>query len=412
MKRVLKFAVAAAAAALLSGAMAASADDAPASSNKPQVSIAAGKDLQAAQKALAAHRYDDAITELDKVKANPKKNEYDEYLMNLFYSTIYVNLKKYQQALPPLEAIMASKYMPPAELKQRLVTATTLNYNLQNYDKTIEYGNRVLNEGGGNSQIQTVVAQSYYQKNDFRAAGRFVRGMVDAQIKAGQAPSEEVLLLGQDAARKMGDDKDVSRWTELLVTYHPKPDYWQNLLHGIYANKLTDRQTLQVYRLSAEVGALKRGSDYAEMAQLALDVGAAGEAVSTLTKGFAANVFVENADKNRNQHLLDSAKKELASDLPTLAKTEADAANAATGDRLVGVGMAYFGTGDYAKAVKDISAGLAKGVSKDAPDSHLSLGIAQLKAGDKDAAMKTFKQVKDDPVTERLAALWILRARA
>ena len=41
------------------------------------------------------------------------------------------------------------------------------------------------------------------------------------------------------------------------MAYHPKPEYWQNLLHSIYANKLTDRQTLQVYRLSADVGALK-----------------------------------------------------------------------------------------------------------------------------------------------------------
>jgi Tfp pilus assembly protein PilF len=411
MNKVLKFAEAAAVAALLGSTMSTFADDAPPSS-KPQVSLAAGKDLVAAQKALHDKRYDELFADLDKVRANPKKNDYDEYLTNLFASTAYVEQKKYQQALPPLEAVMASKYMPPNELRPRLVTATTLNYNLQNYDKTIEYGNRAIKEGNTSPQIETVVAQSYYQKNDFRDAEHFVRGMVDGQIKAGQAPTEELLLLGHDSAQKLNDDRDAARWTELLVTYHPNPDYWQNLLHSIYANKLTDRQTLQVYRLSADVGALKRGSDYAEMAQLALDVGAPGEAVSTLTKGFAANAFTEPADKNRNQHLLDSAKKQLAADQPTLAKTEADATNAATGDRLVGVGMAYFGTADYAKAVKDISAGLAKGVSKDSTDARLSLGIAQLKAGDKDAAVKTFRQVKDDPVSERLAALWILRARA
>jgi hypothetical protein len=412
MKKVSKIAVAAAVAALLGTSLPSFADDAPPASTKPQVSLAAGKDLVAAQKALHDKRYDELFTELDKVKANPKKNDYDEYLANLFASTAYIEQKKYQQALPPLEAIMASKYMPAPELKQRLVTATNLNYNLQNYDKTIEYGNRAIKDGNTSPQIQTVVAQSYYQKNDFRDALHFVHGMVDGQIKGGQAPTEELLLLGHDSALKLNDERDAARWTELLVTYHPTPDYWQNLLHGMYANKLTDRQTLQVYRLSADVGALKRGSDYAEMAQLALDVGAPGEAVSTLTKGFAANAFTEAADKNRNQHLLDSAKKQLAADQPALAKNEADAANAATGDKLVGVGIAYFGTADYAKAVKDIAAGLAKGVSKDSSDARLSLGIAELKAGDKDAAVKTFRQIKDDPVSERLAALWILRARA
>ncbi len=410
MKKVLIFA-ALGAAVTLGGVMSAIADDA-APSSKPQVSIAAGKDLQAAQKALAGRRYDEVLADLDKVKANPKKNDYDEYLMNLFYYTAYAGQKKYQQAVASLEAIMASKYLPASELKQRLVQATLLEYQIPNYDKTIEYGTRVLKEGSGNAQIETVVAQSYYLKNDFKDTDRFVRGMVEAQIKAGQSPSEEVLLMGQSSAMKLNDDRSVSRWTELLVTYHPKPEYWQNLLHGLYGEKLTDRQTLQVHRLAADVGALKRGSDFAEMAQLALDVGAPGEAVSTLTKGFAANVFTVPADKNRNQHLLDSAKKQVAADQPALPKTEADATAAPTGDRLVGVGMAYFGNGDYAKATKDLSAGLAKGVSKDAADARLSLGIAQLKAGDKDGAVKTFRQIKEDPVSERLAVLWTLRARS
>ncbi|MGC1458526.1 MAG: tetratricopeptide repeat protein [Steroidobacteraceae bacterium] len=410
MNKVLKFALTAAAVALLGSTLTFADDAAP--SAKPQVSIAAGKDLQAAQKALAAKRYDDVLTELDKVKSNSKKNDYDEYLMNLFYSTTYIAQKKYQQALPSLEASMASKYMPPADLKQRLVTATTLNYNLQNYDKTIEYGNRAIKEGNSSAQIEAVIAQSYYQKNDFRDAERFVHGMVDTQIKAGQTPSEELLLLGHDASMKLNNDKEAARWTELLVTYHPNPDYWQNLLQSLYGIRLTDRQTLQVYRLSADVGALKRGSDYAEMAQLSLVVGAPGEAVATLSKGFAANAFTQPADKNRNQHLLDSAKKEVAADQPTLAKTESDASNAATGDGLVGVGMAFFGNADYARAVKDIAAGLAKGVSKEAPDARLSLGIAQLKAGDKDAAVRTFRQVKDDPVDERLASLWVLRVKS
>jgi hypothetical protein len=39
------------------------------------------------------------------------------------------------------------------------------------------------------------------------------------------------------------------------------------------------------------------------------------------------------------------------------------------------------------------------------------LGVAQLHAGKKDDAQKTFEQVKGDPKLERLAHLWELRAR-
>ncbi len=101
----------------------------------------------------------------------------------------------------------------------------------------------------------------------------------------------------------------------------------------------------------------------------------------------------------------------MAADQPTLAKTEADAASAPNGDKLVGVGIAYYGYGDYAKAAKDLADGIAKGPTKDAQDARLLLGIAQYKAGSKDEAVQTFRSVKGDPTLERLAALWVLRVK-
>jgi TolA-binding protein len=414
MNKVAKYAVAGAVAMVMFSTMPALADDAPAAppSDKPQVSIAAGKDLQAAQKALTARRYDEVLTELDKVKANPKKNAYDEFLMNEFYFTAYAAMKKYQEAEGPLEAAMASKYMPPGELKGRLAQAATMSYQMQNYDKTIDFGTRAIKDGSSVAQMQTIVAQSYYLKNDFKDTDKFVRALVDDQVKAGQAPTEEMLQLGLSSATQRNDDAAKSHWFELLVVYHPKPEYWQNLLESMFRAKLSDQQLLQVYRLAGDVGALKKGSDYAEMAQLALDQGSPGEAVTTLSKGFAANVFTDQADKNRNTHLLDSAKKQAATDQPTLPKTEADGAAAPTGDKLASAGVAYFGYGDYAKASKDLEAGLAKGVSKDTTGARLLLGISQFKAGDKDSAVKTFRSVKGDPTEERLASLWILRTKS
>jgi tetratricopeptide (TPR) repeat protein len=413
MNKVAKFAVAGAVALVLGTAVPALAADAPAASSgpKPQVSAAAGKDLQAAQKALTDQKYDEVLADLDKVKNNPKKNEYDDYVMNEFLVSAYAGQKKLEEAVVPLETIMASKYMPPDELKRRVQQATYLYYQLKNYDKAIEYGNRAIQAGDAPAQLQTAVAQAYYLKNDYKGTDKFVRGMVDDQVKAGQMPTEELLQLGLSSSLKQNDDAGEAHWLELLVAYHPKPEYWENVVQTLYHNKLNDKQLLQVYRLSADVGILK-GSDYAEMAQLALDAGSPGEAVAILTKGFANNVFTEAADKNRNQHLLDSAKKQAATDQPTLPKSEADAATAAGGDRYVGVGIGYFGYGDYDKASKDIAAGLAKGTTKDSTDARLLLGIAQLKSGDKDGAVKTFQSVKGDPVAERVAALWILHAKS
>jgi hypothetical protein len=408
MKKLSRFVQTAAGALILAGALAAFADSPPA---KPQVSAAAAKDLQAAQKAMADKKYDEEITDLDKVKANTKKSDYDEFVMNEFYFTAYAGLKKYEEAEAPLEAMIASKYMTPDELKQRLPQAAVLAYQLKNYPKAIEFGNRAIEAGSTNDQLQLIISQAYYLTNDYKNTDRFVDGVVGDEVKAGQVPTVDMLQLGLSAAAKQNDTARETHWLELMVSYHPTPEYWEDLLGGMYHNKLSDAQNLQLYRLIADVGVLKHGSDYAEMAQLALDAGSPGEAVTTLTNGFTANAFTDAAEKNRNQHLLDSAKKQAASDQPTLPKIETEARNAATGEPLVGAGKGFFSYGDYAKAVADISAGLAKGNVKNEADDRLLLGIAQLKSGDKDSAVKTFQSVKGDAVNERLAALWILRAK-
>ena len=130
-----------------------------------------------------------------------------------------------------------------------------------------------------------------------------------------------------------------------------------------------------------------------------------------LEKGFAKNIFADQRAKERNQRLLDSAKKAAAADQASLAKVEKEAESAKNGMKSVGLGLAYLGYGQYDKAADAISKGLAKGGVKDEAQARLLLGIAQLKAGHKDDATKSFHAVKGDPSLERLANLWTLHAK-
>jgi len=156
---------------------------------------------------------------------------------------------------------------------------------------------------------------------------------------------------------------------------------------------------------------LQRPEDYTEMAQLAIELGSPGEAEHVLEKGFEKNVFTDQRSKDLNQRLLASAKKAAATDEASLAKSEQDAKNAATGDKAIGVGFAYLGYQQYDKASDMLSAGLSKGGVKSEPEARLLLGIAQFKAGHKDEAVKSFHEVKGDPTLERLANLWSLHAK-
>jgi TolA-binding protein len=177
------------------------------------------------------------------------------------------------------------------------------------------------------------------------------------------------------------------------------------------APNLGDKNTLQVYRLMSELDVLKDPTDYTEMAQLAIEQGNPGEAQHILEKGLQKGVFADARQKDKNQRLLDSAKKAATTDQATLPKVEADANSSATGDKNVGVGIAYLGYQQYDKALDQLNKGVTKGGVKNDAEAHLLLGIAQLKNGKKDDAVKSFKAVKGDPNLERLAELWSLHAK-
>lgn len=196
------------------------------------------------------------------------------------------------------------------------------------------------------------------------------------------------------------------------MRYYPKPVYWNNLLYTMMkADGLNDRHTLNIYRLMQDTGTLKQASDYTEMAQIAIDQGTPGEAVTVLEAGIAANVFEDKNSKDRTQRLLDAAKKAAASDKAGLAQFEAEAKAASTGDADVALGSGYLSYGMTAQAVEALSRGISKGGLKQPVEAQLLLGIAQLRDKDKSDAQKTFNSVKtDDPNYSRLAKLWALHA--
>jgi tetratricopeptide (TPR) repeat protein len=147
------------------------------------------------------------------------------------------------------------------------------------------------------------------------------------------------------------------------------------------------------------------------MAQLALEAGSPGEAQKVLEKGFDRGAFSDQRIKDRNTRLLDTVKKSAATDQAGLPKLEKDAEAAPTGVKSAAAGLAYYGYGQYDKAADLLGKGVAKGGLSNEANTRLLLGIAQLKSGHKDEAVKTFKSVKGDPALEQLASLWVLHAR-
>jgi TolA-binding protein len=382
---------------------------------KPQNSKVAGKPLQAAKAALDAKRYQEAITKLKEVQGLSGKNAYDDHLVNEMLSYAYVKTNQLAEAARIIEGNLDSSFNTPAEQQQRVRQLLPIHYTLKNYDKVLALGDRAVKGGYADDEIYTWMGQAYFLKGDYKGAAKFMEAQVNTQVKAGKKPKEQLLNLVQNACDKTDDSACLQRVLERLVTYYPKPQYWQNLMTAMYRQQDAgggDESQLQVYRLASAVNVLSKPSDFTEYAQLALEAGSPGEAQTILEKGFTNKVFTEGRDVERNKRLLESAKKAAATTQASLTKADAEAVASKTGDKDVSVGVTYLGYQQYDKAAESIERGLRKGGVANPADAQLLLGIAQLGAGRKEEARKAFRAVKGNPTLERLANLWTLHAQA
>jgi tetratricopeptide (TPR) repeat protein len=380
--------------------------------DKPQNSAKLAKPLKEAHDDLNNKKYPEAISKLKEAEGTAGKTPYDQHLINDMLAYAYIRTNDLPDAGKAWEAELEDGFTTPAEQQQKVRGLAELHYQLKNYDKAIEYGQRAIKGGFADDELRKLVGQAYYLKGDWKGTLKFEDALADAAIKGGGTPSSETLQLILSACVKLEETSCQTKALERLVTYYPKPDYWYNLLFSISKETASsDANTLQTFRLMSEVDVLKSADDFIEMAQLAMDAGSPGEAQHVLQRGFDKNVFTDQRNKDKAQRLLDKAKAKAAADQPTLDKTAKEADTAPTGTKNAAMGLAYLGYGQYDKAVAEYTKAVTKGGLHNAAETQLMLGIADLKAGHKDDAVKALKAVKGDPVLERLASLWVLHAR-
>lgn len=375
----------------------------------PQVSKAAAKILKAANDAYQAKNWNECVKKAQEGNTVAGHTPFDSYVANQLLGSCYQRLGNNDEAVKAIEAQIESGFMAPVQQGQFLKSLAVINYQQKNYAKAVDYGNRVIKAGAADGETYTVVGQGLYLQNKYGEAAKFIADYIKDQEAKGQQPKEQQLILLRSAYERGENNAGAADTLEKLVMYYPKKEYWNNLLYSVRKLKLTDRQTLQVYRLMVATQTMQQASDYAEMAELSISGGNPGEAQKVLEAGVAANVFTEQRDKDRTTRMLTSLKDSTAKDLASLPKIEAEAKTAKTGDVDVALGNAYLSYGQNDKAIAAFNAGITKGSLKNPADALLSLGIAQARSGDKAGALKSFRSVKtEDPATTRIAKLWSL----
>jgi tetratricopeptide (TPR) repeat protein len=378
----------------------------------PQVTAGLAKSLKAAQDAIRERKLDEALARIHEAQTSSgEKSSYDGFVINLMLFQIYQQKQDMATAIPVLAQLAQSPYAKSDQQKSWLKNIALYYFQQQQYAKALEAADQAVKLGANDNDTVRLIAKSQYLTGKYKDAALTMQELVKRQDK----PEEESLKLLWQFSLKANDQADATTAVEKLVAYYPKPEYWANALASLANSDTKDAHLqLNVYRLMDDVGILKRGGDYAEMADIALDQGYPGETEAVLRKAFAQNVFTEPRDKERYQHLLDGAKQRAAADQAALPAREADAAAAASGDKLVQLGADYMSYGQYDKAATSISRGIAKGGLKSPDEANVLLGIAQLRLKNPGEAQKAFGKAaasRNSGYTQ-LGRFWALHAGA
>jgi hypothetical protein len=378
----------------------------------PQVTVAVAKPLKAAQDALREKKLDEALAKTREAQAaSGEKSPYDNFVIDLLLYQIYQQKQDLNAAIPVLAQAAQSQYASAEQQKSWLKNIALYYFQQKDYPKTLDAADQAVKHGANDSDTLRLIAKTEYLSAKYKEAATTMQEVVNKQEK----PDEESLKLLWQFELKANDQAGASKAVEKLVTYYPKPEYWANALASLVNADTKDAHLqLNVYRLMNDVGVLKRPTDYAEMAELALDQGYPGETQAILEKAFAQGIFTEQRDKDRYQHLLDGAKQRASADLAQLGSSESAAAQAPTGDAYLKVGADYLSYGQNDKALAAINKGIAKGNLKSPDEGRLLLGIAKLRMKSAADAERDFEKVSlsSNTAYARLGRLWALHAGA
>ena len=117
------------------------------------------KPLKAAQEALQAKKYPDALAKIKEAEAIPKKTPYDQHVIN---DARRLGVRRREQLSPrrprPARRRLNDGFIDAgggaaASSRRR----AQINYQLKNYDKAIEFGNRAIKGGFADEDIKIIV---------------------------------------------------------------------------------------------------------------------------------------------------------------------------------------------------------------------------------------------------------------
>ncbi len=375
-----------------------------------QISRVIAKEMTAAQKALQAQQWAEAIKNLDAAETKSPLTAFDKKTIYDFKGFAYVKLNNLKEAEKAYEQALASGAYSTEEGAKTTRMLFRLAAGNQQYAKAAEYGKQVAESNTATPDDLGILSQIYYLQKDCKNSALWADKAIAAARKSGEAPKENLYQFKLQCASDAGDSPAMAATLVDLIRLTNKTTYWNTLLRIERQDERDDHNTLMLYRVMYDTGSMNAGSDYIEMAQLLGDAALPAEAQTVLEKAMSSGLINEQ-QKERTNRLLNSFKSRAEADKKGLPQLDAEAKKNTAGELDVKLGEVYYGVGDYQNAVTALNRGIQKSQIKHQDEAYVYLGRSQVALKNVADAKKAFVGLKNVPnISPRVLKLWELYA--
>ena len=370
-----------------------------------------GRIVQSAGELYKAKKYKDALAKIHEADGVGGKTVNENFTIERMRLSIASAAGDNDAVIRSAEAIVAAAKLPAKDQLQMIQVLANAYYKAGNYSKAASTYSRYFAEGGTDQSLRPYMIQAMNQGGDSSKALKEVMADMAADEKAGRAPSLSNLEFYANAALKQKDMAGYSSALEKMITYYNKKEFWVNLLNNVERKPgYSERLKLDLYRLKIALGLVTKTSDFMDSSLMAIQAGFPAEATKIIDAGYKAGALGAGNDAERHKRLRDMANKAQAEADKGLAAAQADAQQSKDGTGLLNLGYANVTSGKFDQGLSMMEEGIKKDSLKHVDDAKLHLGIAQLQAGKKAAAIKTLKTVQGNDGTADLARYWIIYA--
>jgi tetratricopeptide (TPR) repeat protein len=308
-----------------------------------------------------------------------------------------------------VELMLASGKVKPEELGKFNVVAFQIANELKQFDKARNYLQKAIDLGysapnTSTSDLQMNMAELYFSEDRFTEGLKYLSDAIAAKKAAGQPVDVRWYKRGVSVAYTNEVVPQVYEFVQAWVSDYPTPENWRdavNLTRNL--NEYDGPVLLDLLRLGKKVGTLKEKNDYVFYIESADTRRLPVEVKAVIEDAYATGVIPKGSDSWVEEQFK-TASSLIAEDQKALPVLERDA-NAPTARlrTVLAAGDTFLSYGEYAKAAGFYE----RSLSMPDVDRNLSLtrlGIAQIGAGDIEAARATLAKVEGPRAP--IAMLW------